>query len=110
MDMKSKTTAAPNIKARPAKSLLDDADDGIELDSGSDALEPLDDVDLELVPVGTEDVVAPDAEDEVDSDDTDVDTDSDTDEAEPSEDEFEEIDDEELDVEAGASMAEMPDD
>ena len=92
--MKSKTTAAPNVKARPAKKFLADADDGVELDSGSDALEPLDDAELELVPAGPEDAVVADVDDEV----------------EPSEDEFEEIDEDELDVEAGAGLAEMPDD
>src|SRR5436190_3357286 len=110
MDMKSKTTAAPNVKARPAKNFLADADDGIELDSGSDALEPLDDAELELVPAGPEDIVVAEADDEVDGDETEIETDTDTDEVEPSEDEFEEIDDDELDVEAGASLAEMPDD
>jgi RNA polymerase primary sigma factor len=110
MDMKSKTTPALNVKVRPAKKFLADADDAVELDSGSDALEPLDDAELELTPVGPEDTVVADLDDEVDADDTDVDVDADTDDLEPSEDEFEEIEEDELDVEAGTALAEMPDD
>src|SRR5205085_1383212 len=101
---------APNVKPRAAKKFLADADEGIELDSGSDALEPLDDAELELAPAGPEDTVVADVDDEVDTDETEVDTESDSDEVEPSEDEFEEIEEDELDVDAGANLAEMPDD
>ena len=108
--MKSKTTADPNGKTRPAKKFLADADDGIELDSGSDALEPLDDAELELVPAGPEDIVVADADDEVETDGPMSITTPTSTRAGPSEDEFEEIEEDELDVEAGPSLAEMPDD
>ena len=112
--MKSKTTAPPKLHTRKAKKYLADADDGVELDSGSEApdgvFEALDENDLELAVPGAEDAAPAEVDDEIDSNEVEVESDTDTDEAESPEDDFEEIDDEELDVEAGPALAEMPDD
>jgi RNA polymerase primary sigma factor len=128
MDMTPKRTAGPNGQPQNNENeYFAEGDSERDLDRDSDrdsdeltdfdlatpearaeAFEPLEEADSDSGRLELDETAAveTEAEDELESDDSD----SDTDDAEPGEDEFEEIEEEALDVEAGPALAEMPDD
>ena len=114
--MRPKKTDGPDAQTKSANAeYFSDGDDLTEFDSAgpetrADQFGALEEAELELGRAEPEDVLVPEAEDEPDVDEVEIETDTDVDEREPSGDEFEEIEEEELDVDAGSSLAEMPDD
>src|SRR6478736_2552446 len=80
-------------------------------DGPGEAFEPLEEAEHEPGRLELDDSSAVEAETETEDEVETDETESDGDEREPGEDDFEEIEEEDLDVEAaGAAMAEMPDD
>ena len=111
--MTPKRTTGPNAQSKSTETeFFADGDELTELDAANpetpgEVVEPLEEVELALSRPEADEAVAVESEDELETDE--VETEADGDEREPSEDEFEAID-EDLDVEAGSAMAEMPDD
>jgi RNA polymerase primary sigma factor len=115
MDMTPKRTTGPN--AQPKNNETDyfaegDSDELTDFDVASPAtagesFEPLEATDLGPGRSEGDEVATVEAEEELESDE--ADTDGETGDREPSEDDFEEIE-EDLDVESGPGLAEMPDD
>jgi len=120
MDMTPKRTTGPNGQSKNNETeYFSDSDgerEGDELseleaagpDAQPESFEPLEEADrepgrLELDEAATAET---EGEDELEADEAD----SEGDDREPSEDDFEEIEEEDLDVEAGPALAEMPDD
>jgi RNA polymerase primary sigma factor len=110
--MKDTDTMGPNP---PAKKNRDDffpeGDDVAEFDgtpgdSGPDLFSAADEADLDLGRAESEETLAAEGEDELDLEDGEVYGD----EHEPTDEEFEDLEEEELDVEVGPALAEMPDD
>jgi RNA polymerase primary sigma factor len=115
MDMTPKRTTGPN--AQPKNNETEyfaegDSDELTNFDAASPAtagesFEPLEATDLGPGRSEGDEVATVEAEEELESDE--ADTDGETGDREPSEDDFEEIE-EDLDVESGPGLAEMPDD
>ena len=111
--MTPKRTTGPNAQSKSTETeFFADGDELTEFDAANpetpgEVVEPLEEVELALSRPEADEAVAVESEDELETDE--VETEADGDEREPSEDEFEAID-EDLDVEAGSAMAEMPDD
>ena len=110
--MKPKRTAGPNAHAQNENP--DEFTDGEELndfeaggpDTRAELFGALDEGELDLARPGADDAAVGDTDDEVDGDETDAYAD----EREPSNDEFEDIEEEDLEVDPTPSLAEMPDD
>ena len=111
--MTPKRTTGPNAQSKSTETeFFADGDELTEFEAANpetpgEVVEPLEEVELALSRPEADEAVAVESEDELETDE--VETEADGDEREPSEDEFEAID-EDLDVEAGSAMAEMPDD
>jgi RNA polymerase primary sigma factor len=116
MDMTPKRLTEPNAQPKSSESEYFAEGDGDELnefDAASpeiqaEAFEPLEEADQEPGRLEIDEAVTAEAEPEDDLEGEDVD--GEVDEREPSENDFEEIEEEDLDVEVGPSLAEMPDD
>ena len=114
--MTPKRLTEPNAQPKSSESEYFAEGDGDELnefDAASpeiqaEAFEPLEEADQEPGRLEIDEAVTAEAEPEDDLEGEDVD--GEVDEREPSENDFEEIEEEDLDVEVGPSLAEMPDD
>jgi RNA polymerase primary sigma factor len=114
MDMTPKRLNGPNAQPKNSDSEYFAEGDGDELNEfdgaspeiQAEAFEPLEEADPEPGRLELDEAVTAEAEPEDDLEGED----GDGDEREPSEDDFEEIEEEDLDVEAGPALAEMPDD
>ena len=108
--MKPKRSAGPNA----ANDNADDFTDGEDLnefepagpDSPAELFGALDEGELDMPRPGVEEAAGGEGDDELDGEESD----SYVDEREPSEDEFEDIEEEDLEVDPSPSLAEMPDD
>src|SRR5579859_574504 len=120
MDMTPKRTTGPNGQSKNNETeYFSDSDgerEGDELseldaagpDAQPESFEPLEEADREPGRLELDEAASAETEgeDELEADEAD----SEGDDREPSEDDFEEIEEEDLDVEAGPALAEMPDD
>jgi RNA polymerase primary sigma factor len=114
MSMKPKRPSGPETRAKNNKDeFFGEGDETAEFDSGGGeamgdlfSREALDDAELDLGRAEPEEGLSSEGDDELDGDEAEAYAED----REPSDDEFEDIEEEELDVEAAPALAEMPDD